>query len=194
MLKIGLDLDGVVFDSEATFRVYEEIFDIENNQNTLIDRTEPKYQHRYNWTDEQKRKFDDYFDEVSKESPLKAGFKKVYNLLKDKDIEFIVISARGYNSKGEFMESMEEDAKRILAENNIKFDKYYWKQTDKTEACRKENIDLIIDDDYRVIENLSSNKIKTLYFRDGGMKELKENEYIKEVNNWGDIYRILSSK
>ena len=60
------------------------------------------------------------------------------------------------------------------------------------EICQKENIDLIIDDDYRVIEKLSSNNIKTLYFRDGGMKELEENEYIKEVNNWGDIYRIIN--
>ena len=29
-MKIGIDLDGVVIDSEQTFRVYEEIFDIEN--------------------------------------------------------------------------------------------------------------------------------------------------------------------
>ena len=27
-MKIGIDLDGVVIDSETTFRTYEEIFDI----------------------------------------------------------------------------------------------------------------------------------------------------------------------
>ena len=27
-MRIGIDLDGVVFDSETTFRTYEEIFDI----------------------------------------------------------------------------------------------------------------------------------------------------------------------
>ena len=33
--------------------------------------------------------------------------------------------------------------------------------------------------------------MKTLYFRDTNMLELEKNEYIKEVNNWGDIYRYL---
>ena len=28
-MKIGIDLDGVVIDSETTFRTYEEIFDID---------------------------------------------------------------------------------------------------------------------------------------------------------------------
>ena len=50
----------------------------------------------------------------------------------------------------------------------------------------------MIDDDYKIIEQISSNKIKTLYFRDTNLKKLEENEYIKEVNNWGDIYRIIS--
>ena len=30
MLKIGIDLDGVVFDSETTYRTYEEIFDMKS--------------------------------------------------------------------------------------------------------------------------------------------------------------------
>lgn len=57
----------------------------------------------------------------------------------------------------------------------------------------KEEIDLMIDDDYKIIEKLSNNNIKTLYFRDTGLKKLEENEYIKEVNNWGDIYRYIKS-
>ena len=49
-MKIGIDLDGVVIDSETTFRTYEEIFDIEVLQGShLIDREEPKFQNRYDW-------------------------------------------------------------------------------------------------------------------------------------------------
>ena len=52
-MKIGIDLDGVVIDSETTFRTYEEIFDIDIlNGNNLINREEPKFQARYNWTKE----------------------------------------------------------------------------------------------------------------------------------------------
>ena len=47
-MKIGIDLDGVVIDSETTIRTYEEIFDIENLKgNNLIDREEPYLQERY---------------------------------------------------------------------------------------------------------------------------------------------------
>lgn len=190
-MKIGIDLDGVVIDSETTFRTYEEIFDIDDlYANNLINREEPKFQGRYDWQQEEKEEFiKKYFMTVSKESPLMAGFLAVYNRLKNEDIEFIVITARGG-----FVKEMKDDAERLLDENNIKFDKYYWKQKDKLEVCQKENVDFMIDDDYKIIERLSQNGIKTLYFRDTELKKLEENEYIKEVNNWGDIYRYIKSK
>ena len=187
-MKIGIDLDGVVIDSETTFRTYEEIFDIDIlNGNNLINREEPKFQARYNWTKEQEKEFiEKYFLKISKESNLMSGFMATYELLKQQGHEFVVITARGG-----FLEEMKDDAIRLLDENNIKFDKYYWKIEDKLQVCQNENIDIMIDDDWRIIKKLSDNKIKTLYFRDTNLMKLKENNYIKEVNNWGEIYRHI---
>ena len=83
-MKIGVDLDGVVIDSEATFSTYEEIFDIDTlSSNNLINRQEPKFQGRYNWTKEQQEEFiKKYFLKVSNQSNLMSGFLAVYNLLK----------------------------------------------------------------------------------------------------------------
>ncbi len=193
-MKIGIDLDGVVIDSETTFRTYEEIYDVDVlKQNNLVDRTEPKFISRYNWNFEQQNDFcKRYFLQVSKESNLMSGFIAIYNRLKKQGYQFIVITARGLMPDGSFMKEMEDDAKRILSENNIFFDKYYWGQKDKLEICKKENIDIMIDDDWRIIKKLSDNKIKTLYFRDTNLKKLEETEYISEVNNWGDIYRKIN--
>ena len=190
-MKIGIDLDGVVIDSETTFRTYEEIFDLDKlTGNNLINRKEPKFQGRYKWTNEEQQEFiSKYFMTVSRESPLMAGFLGVYNLLKDKNIEFVVITARGG-----FIKEMKDDAERLLNEYNIKFSKYYWAENNKLEICKKENIDFMIDDDYKIIEELAQNHVKTLYFRDTGLKKLEENEYITEVNNWGDIYRYIKSQ
>lgn len=187
-MKIGIDLDGVVIDSETTFRTYEEIFDIDILKGKhLINKKEPKFQTRYNWTKEQEKEFiEKYFLTVSKESNLMSGFRAVYNLLKKQGHEFIVITARGG-----FVKEMKDDAIRLLKENEIEFDKYYWKIENKLEICKKENVDIMIDDDWRIIQNLADNKIKTLYFRDTNLVELEENEYIKEVNNWGEIYRKI---
>ena len=190
-MKIGIDLDGVVIDSETTFRTYEEIFDIDIlNGNNLINREEPKFQARYNWTKEQEKEFiEKYFLKISKESNLMSGFMATYELLKQQGHEFVVITARGG-----FIKEMKDDAIRLLNENNIKFDKYYWHIDDKLEICQKENVDIMIDDDWKIIKKLTENKIKTLYFRDTNLMKLEENEYIKEVNNWGDIYRYIRSK
>ena len=187
-MKIGIDLDGVVIDSETTFRTYEEIFDIDILRgNNLINKEEPKFQARYNWTNEQEKEFiERYFLTVSKESNLMSGFMGVYNLLKSQGHEFIVITARG-----DFVKEMKDDAIRLLEENNIKFNKYYWKVEDKLEICKSENVDIMIDDDWRIIKKLADNKIKTLYFRDTNLSKLEENDYIKEVNNWGEIYRYI---
>lgn len=51
----------------------------------------------------------------------------------------------------------------------------------------------MIDDDYKIIEKLSTNGVKTLYFRDTNLKRLAENDYVKEVNNWGEVCRYISS-
>lgn len=187
-MKIGIDLDGVVIDSETTFRTYEKIFDIDTLLgNNLINKEEPKFQSRYNWTDEQEKEFiEKYFLKISKESNLMSGFIGVYNLLKNQGHEFVVITARGG-----FVKEMKDDAIRLLEENNIKFDKYYWKVEDKLEICKNEKVDIMIDDDWKIIRKLADNQVKTLYFRDTNLIKLEENEYIKEVNNWGEIYRNI---
>ena len=46
-------------------------------------------------------------------------------------------------------------------------------------------------DVYTIVKKLANNQIKTLYFRDANLVKLKEKEYIKEVNNWGEIYRYI---
>ena len=187
-MKIGIDLDGVVIDSETTFRTYEEIFDIDILKgNHLIHKEEPKFQARYNWTEEQEKEFiEKYFLRISKESNLMSGFKRVYHLLKEQGHEFIVITARGG-----YIEEMKNDAIRLLEENAIKFDQYYWKVKDKVEICKKEKIEIMIDDDWRIIKNLVENQVRTLYFRDTNLVKLEESKYLKEVNNWGDIYRVI---
>ena len=187
-MKIGIDLDGVVFDSETTFRTYEEIFDIDClKSNNLVNREEPKFQARYNWTTEQEKEFiEKFFLTVSKESNLMSGFLGVYRLLKEQGHEFVVITARGG-----FVKEMKDDAIRLLEENGIKFDNYYWNIEDKLEICQKENVEIMIDDDWKIIKKISENNIKTLYFRDTNLLKLEENSLVKEVNNWGDIYRYI---
>lgn len=187
-MKIGIDIDGVILDYERVLKTYGDLYDfIELKKQGIVNRNEHYLRNRYDWTEEERMNFvNKYFLELSKNTPLIPGAKTVISMLKKEGNELIIISARGG-----MIEKMKDVALEKFKEEKISFNKYYWKQDDKLEVAKKEKIDVMIDDSYDVCKKLSSNKIKTIYFRDKDMKLLEQNEYLKEVSNWGEIYRYI---
>ena len=160
---------------------------IELKKNGIVHRNEHFLKNRYDWTEEERMNFvNKYFFKLSKKTPLIPGAKDVIDMLQKEGNELIVISARGG-----MIEEMKDVAIDKFNEEGLSFDKYYWKQDDKLEVSQQENIDVMIDDSYDVCKKLSENRIKTIYFRDKEMKKLEQNEYVKEVSNWGEIYRYI---
>ena len=187
-MKIGIDIDGVILDYERVLKTYGDLYDfIELKKDGIINRHEPYLRNRYDWTDEERMKFvNKYFLKLSKQTSLIPGAKDVIDMLQKEGNELIIISARGG-----MIEEMKDVAIEKFNEEGISFNKYHWKQDDKLEVAKKEKIDVMIDDSYDVCKKLSSNGIKTIYFRDKEMKILEQNENLKEVSNWGEIYRYI---
>lgn len=188
-MKIGIDLDGVIFDSERIFRVYAELYDIlELHQNGIIDNREVRFQERYNWSQEIINNFmRKYHTKIIEEAAFMPGAKEVINMLKNEGHELIIITARG-NKKKEHIKITED----ILKENNMYiFDKYCWGVEKKKEVCVAKKIDLMIEDSNNNCKEISDAKIKTIYFKDAPNYEMEENEYLKTLYNWGEIYRYI---
>lgn len=187
-MRIGIDIDGVILDYERVLKTYGDLYDfIELKKDGIINRNEHYLRNRYDWTDEERMNFvNKYFLKLSKQTPLIPGAKYVIDMLQKEGNELIIISARGG-----MIEEMKDVAIEKFEEEGIAFNKYYWKQDDKLEVAKKEKIDVMIDDSYEVCKKLSSNGIKTIYFRDKDMKVLEQNENLKEVSNWGEIYRYI---
>lgn len=187
-MKIGIDIDGVILDYERILNTYGDLYDfIELKKDGIVNRNEHYLRNRYNWTEEERMEFvNKYFLELSKITPLMPGAKTIISMLKKEGNELIIISARGG-----MIEEMKDVALEKFEEENLSFDKYYWKQDNKLEVAKRENIDIMIDDSYDVCKKLSANGIRTIYFRDKDMKLLEQNEYLKEVSNWGEIYRYI---
>lgn len=190
-MKIGIDIDGVILDYERVLKTYGDLYDfIELKKGGIINRNEHYLRNRYDWTEEERMNFvNKYFLKLSKQTSLIPGAKDVIKMLQKEENEFIIISARGG-----MIEEMKDIAIEKFNEENLSFNKYYWKQDDKLEIAQKEQIDFMIDDSYDVCKRLSTNGIKTIYFRDKEMKKLEQNEYLKEVSNWGEIYRIIKNE
>lgn len=187
-MKIGIDIDGVILDYERVLKTYGDLYDfIELKKDGIINRNEHYLRNRYDWTEEERMNFiNKYFLKLSKQTSLIPGAKDVINMLQKEGNELIIISARGG-----MIEEMKDVAIEKFNEEGISFNKYYWKQEDKLEVAKNEKIDVMIDDSYDVCKKLSSNGIKTIYFRDKDMKVLEQNDSLKEVSNWGEIYRYI---
>lgn len=188
-MKIGIDLDGVVFDSEKDLRIYSELYDmLELKQNSKRDNKELEFQHRFDWTEEQINEFwEKYVKKLWRESNYMPGAKTVLKMLKADGHELIVITARG----GTYKEAIQVTEDRLKKDGLDIFDKYYWAVKDKSEICKKENIELMIEDNDVNCKHIADCGIKIIYLKDAPSKELEENEYIKTLYNWGEIYRYI---
>lgn len=188
-MKIGIDLDGVVFDSEKEFRVYSELYDmLDLKRNSKINNKELKFQSRFKWTKEDIDGFlNKYHKQIIVESNFMPGVKRILKLLKEDGHTLILITARGGMNR-----DMIKVTEERLQQNEMNiFDKYYWATENKDEVCVKENVDIMIDDFCDKCKSIANSKIKTIYLKDAPSYDLEENEYIKVLYNWGEIYRYI---
>lgn len=191
-MKIGIDLDGVLFDSEKLFRVYSELYDVINlKRNSIIDNREVKFQDRYNWTKEEKEDFmEKYQTKIVKEAPFMPGATEVIKMLKEEGHELIIITARG-SVKKEHIQITQD----VLKQNNMNiFDKCYFGTENKEQMCKQENIDIMIEDSNTKSKIISENGIKTIYLKDAANFDMQENKNLKVLYNWGEIYRYIKEE
>lgn len=188
-MKIGIDLDGVVFDSETDYRVYSELYDLlELKRNSKINERELAFQKRFKWSEEEIAEFfQKYQKKIVEESNYMPGAKMVLSMLKEEGHELLIITARGtVNEK-----VIEWTEKRFKNDNINIFNKTYYKVVNKEEICKKENIDVMIDDSNSNCKKISESKIKTIYLKAAPSYDMEENEYLKVLYNWGEIYRYI---
>ena len=179
-MNIGIDLDGVIFDSEKDYWVYAELFDLLNNGKGIVNKNELRAQKRYNWTTEQIKEFEKACFEIQKHTHLASFAKSVMKAL-SKNNKIFIITSRGIMDSREIVLTNER-----LKDEGIVFDKIIFKAKEKLEVCKNFKIDLMIDDFYDVVSCLAKNNIKCLYYGDISIKKLKHKNVVN-VRNWGDV-------
>ena len=188
-MRIGIDLDGVIFDSEKLYRIYSELYDIQDlKRNSLIDNKQVKFEKRYSWNQDETNGFvKKYHRKITETANFMPGAKEIIPLLNEEGNTLIIITARGKVNKDLVPITMQR-----LKENNLDiFEKYYWGTENKEEICKQEKIDLMIDDSNINCEKLARDHIHTIYLKDAPSFDIEENEYLKVLYNWGEIYRYI---
>ena len=183
MKKIALDLDGVVFDSENLYRVYAEIYDVEKHgKDTVVDNTQRTFQRRYNWPEEEAKKFyNDNFDIVLQSASFMTGLEVVLNKLKDK-FEFIVVTSRS-----DYETEIAKEKLKTIGFGDIQI---FNNEHNKIERLLEEHVDYMIDDDQSICMNAAESGVCALYFKNNASIRV-DKENVINVNNWGEIYKYL---
>ncbi len=193
-MKIAIDIDGTIYDTERNFRVQAELYDMEVvHGKGMKDSLAIWAEDRYDWSDEQNEDFLSRFATITRESNLIPGAKEIIEKLQDEGVKMVIVTARGQKSN-KYSKELIDSAMDKFKDDKLTFDEYYFGHLDKTEICKKENIDYLIDDSPDVCKSTSEAGIKTIFLHDSGIRGVEQNENLFEVHNWGEIYRILHNE
>lgn len=186
-MKIGIDLDGVIFDTERTFRFYSDIWDLEHHGlNNVIDDREVNFQQRYNWTEEEKEEFySKYVYDLELKSGFFPGVKETLLYLKSLGYELYVITARGFYSQ----EQIDITMKLLKDEGLDIFDDYFFKSEDKKKVILDNKIDYMIEDHNKICESIKD-ICKVIYLKSAYSKTIEDSNVVT-VYGWHEIYRYF---
>lgn len=187
-MNIGVDLDGVVYQTEKVWRDYAEKYN-KLIGGKLIDDSEARVDARYDWTKEQ---YDNFVQNLSIEilakAPIYPKTKEVISKLRTNN-KVIFITRRGFGDLGG-KEEIDNTLKRLKVDG-VEYDKIIFKQDSKVKACKENNIDIMIDDYYKVIDELMDNGVKCLCFRDKRNKTGKHK--VPEVYSWEEVLEFFEN-
>lgn len=182
MSKIGLDLDGVVYD-------FSNVFDQWAIKKHIIKNFRPdqyRLQERYGWTDEERNYYMKLFGKLNPFNwlPFIEGAKEgVQELLKTNDV--YIITDRLWYSKAK-----EQTINRFKKDNiNISENKIIF-SNNKGEIAKQLNLDIVIDDYVENIKDIILNSSTNVLLFDHTHNKNYSNSRVTRVYNWNDILKI----
>ena len=148
-MKIGIDLDGVVFDSERIFRDMAATYDKSIGGKGLVCPDEIRVAKRHDWSGEQCQKFLDMcLYDVEDIAPLVPLAKETIKMFLEDGHEIMIVTSRCRPREIEITE-------RRMNEEGLDFPVIYTRDS-KVPICQRYGVDVMIDDYDRNIDELSS--------------------------------------
>lgn len=192
-MRIGIDIDNTLTKVQEklnkaayTYAVslgknldsYDKFMQDEKNDGT-------EYAKRFQFNYEELKYFlKDIQENITNNAIPRKNAKEVIDKLKNERHTIYIITARD----SEFHDDPYIYSKNWLDKNKIYYDKLIVNAREKGEVCKRENIDLYIDDQLENCLNIVNTGIQTIMITD------KKYDYdnITMLKNWDDIYNFIS--
>ena len=180
-MRIGIDLDDTICRTTEKVGDTCEEYAKKNNLDPLDIFNNEKLKYEF---------FNKNLYNIYSDVSIKHDVSSVIKRLKHKGNEIYIITARS-NQYVPSVKNVYDITKQWLEKHHIEFDELILSAYGETKAdiCKKNNIDLMIDDDPYNYKKISSNGIKCLLFDDREKYDLKENY----VDSWLDIEKYIEN-
>lgn len=171
--RIGIDLDDTLFNTAIKFDYYKEIFCNKNNYTYEKFENDPNTRYRF---------YCRHLKNVYKSLSIKENAKEVINKLYDKGYKIIFITARDINK----FPILHDMTLKNLSKEQIKYSDIFFSKANKVDICIKQKIDLMIDNDLKVIKELNDNNINVLFYN-----EIEKQTEYQSVKDWKEVLNYL---
>lgn len=192
-MNIGIDIDGVLTDLEKATIDFGTKMCVEEGWPIRIDLSKYWEVEAFAWTQEQADKFwNRYLVKYVVESPARMFSQEIIEKLQQEGNNIYIITARDESGMPqEYYGKMQQLTKDWLNKQNIKYDKLIFaKDEEKLQQCLENNIDIMIEDSPRNIQNISK-QIKVIKFDCQYNKKVSESNIITAYS-WYHIYDIIN--
>lgn len=186
-MKIAIDLDGTILNSENSLKYYADYFSYFYCNGKVRKKDDDVSQENcFDWTkEEENRFFNEFFDIASEDCDLIVGSKQILKKLKEEGHQLYIISLRGYY-RDEELKVGEKAVKKL----GIDFDGVFFKVKNKFEKCKELGIDLLIDNDSKYVKEFKDSSVNVIFLRDGYIEKI-EGKNIMTAETWVDVYREI---
>ena len=190
-MKIGIDIDNTLTDVQAELNKaaynYAKTLGKDIDEKNLLEDINNNanfYKEKFKFSYEELKYFLKYIQEdiINRATPRDEAVETIRKL-KNEGHKIYIITARAK----EYHDDPYMLSKKWLDENNIVYDKLIVDVIKKAPVCKKENIDIFIDDQLHNCIEIADQSIKTI-------RITNDNTIYKNIincNNWTSIYNVI---
>ncbi len=140
----------------------------------------------FDWSEDECKEYEEKSTKIIyKNQRVVSGVKQFINLMRQDGHKIYFITARGLDGY-----SKKRDTQVWLKEQNIKYDKLFFKVKDKVKILKKYNVDIYIEDSYDKCVKADAAGIFTIQFCDFPTR-YKNAKFKRQINSWHEIYELI---
>ena len=196
-MNIGIDIDDTIAETFETLLPYSQKYTIEDlkrksNINLRGDLSNHFYIVYVNgWNEPEAIAFwEKYYAEILRNLNIKKFAAEVINKLKQEGHNIYLITAR-WDMR---VDNVREITKKWLEDNNVKYDELILNASDKLKIAKEKNIDIFIDDSFNNCKSIKDETSAKVYLMNTKMNESLNDDNIKRVYSWPEVYSLISQK